>query len=125
MISEDQLNDTFGNPREKWESAKLEARRILHARAKATQLIEYGELAQQISSIHFDPHGSEFRKFLGQLSWEEDISGRGMITAIVVHKSDRLPGGGFFLLAQRLGRDVSDQLKFCSAEVERVFSDFR
>jgi hypothetical protein len=125
MINGDQLNETYGHSRESWEAAKTEARRILAAKAKARDLIEYGELAQQIPSIHFDPHGDDFRRFLGQLSWEEDAAGRAMITAIVVHKLDKRPGGGFFVLAQRLGRDVSD-LECCwSTEVRRVFTDFR
>lgn len=125
MIGEDQLDDTFGYPREDWDRAKDEARQILVRRAKKRQLIEYGELTREIRSIHFEPHGNEFRHFLGQLSWEEDAAGRGMITAIVVHKSDSLPGGGFFVLAERLGRDASDQLRFWSAEVQRVFTNWQ
>jgi hypothetical protein len=84
-------------------------------------LIEYGELTQRIHSIEFDPHGTPLRHFLGQLSWDEDIAGRAMITAIVVHKSDRLPGDGFFALAKTLGRDISDKLECWSKEVARVF----
>jgi hypothetical protein len=82
----------------------VEARNILIERAKARGLIEYGELTQQIHSIAFDPHGTQLHHFLGQLSWEEDIAGRAMITAIVVHKSDGLPGEGFFMLAKALAR---------------------
>jgi hypothetical protein len=125
MINEGHLNDTYGHPPESWEAAKAEARRILVDKAKAGQLIEYGELTHQIRSIHFDPHGNEFRRFLGQLSWEEDAAGRAMITALVVHKVDSRPGGGFFVLAQHLGRDVSDHERCWSTEVERVFADFR
>ena len=29
----------------------------------------YGELTRKIRSIRFDPHGDDFRRFLGQLSW--------------------------------------------------------
>jgi hypothetical protein len=47
-----------------------------------------------------------------------------MITAIVVHKNDGLPGEGFFALAKVLGRDVSDKLKCWTTEVARVFGDF-
>ncbi len=125
MIREQEASDTFGHPWQTWEAAKAEARRILVQKAKARELIEYGQLTEQIHPIHFDPHGTLFRRFLGQLSREEDAAGRGMITAIVVHKADGLPGGGFFVLAQDLGRKVSDQLSFWSKEVERVFTDFR
>jgi len=124
MITKSQLNEAFGFSMEQWQGAKAEARNILIENAKKAQLIEYSELTRQIHSIKFDPHETVFRRFLGQLSWEEDAAGRGMITAIVVHKSDHLPGGGFFELAGQLGRDVSDRLGFWSAEVNRVFADW-
>jgi hypothetical protein len=50
--------------------------------------------------------------------------GRSMITAIAVHKDDQRPGCGFFVLARKLGRDVSNEDKFWLNEVKRVFHDF-
>jgi len=123
LIKEAQLDDTFGHPRELWDAAKEEARRILAQTAKIPDVIEYGELTRKIRSIRFDPHGDDLRHFLGQLSWESDVAGRGMITAIVVHKHDQRPGTGFFTLAAELGRDISDPDKCWSQEVERVFRE--
>jgi len=125
MIREDQLDGTFGHPKELWDAAKEEARRTLAKIAKIPDVIEYGQLTREISSIRFDPHGDDFRRFLGQLSWESDAAGRGMITAIVVHKHDQRPGTGFFALAAELGSDISDPDKCWSQEVERVFRDFQ
>jgi hypothetical protein len=124
LIAEAQLSSTFGHDRGLWELAKDEARRALVNVARSLKLIEYGELTKKIQSIRFDPHGDDFRHFLGQLSWESDAAGAGMITAIVVHKHDQRPGGGFFTLAKRLGRDVSDSEKCWAQEVERVFRKF-
>ena len=124
MIAKAQLDSSFGHDRKLWEHAKEEARRVLVKVAKSLKLIEYGELTKKIQSIQFDPHGDDFRHFLGQLSWESDASGAGMITAIVVHKHDRRPGGGFFKLAKKLGRDVSDAETCWAEEVQRVFRKF-
>jgi hypothetical protein len=45
-----------------------------------------------------------------------------MLTVIVVHaKGDTLPGAGFFKLARKLGRVVSDKRTFCMEELERVY----
>jgi hypothetical protein len=123
MIKQDQLDATFGHPRDLWEAAKAEARRILATTAQIPDVIEYGELTRKIRSIHFDPHGDDFRRFLGELSWESDAAGRAMITAIVVHKHDHRPGTGFFSLAEELGRDVSDPDRCWSQEVECLFRE--
>src|SRR5690606_41343624 len=46
---------------------------------------------------------------LGENSTAEYRAGRGMLTAIVVHKSgDRKPGAGFYECAEALGLDTSD-----------------
>jgi len=124
MITSD-LNATFGYPRELWDAAKKEGLAILILRARGGVMIQYGEFAAELHRISFDPHGTEFRNFLGQLSFEEDAAGRGMITAIVVHKSDGHPGRGFFALARELGRNVDDPEKCWAEEVARVFADWQ
>jgi|SRR5581483_386411 len=124
MITEEQLDSTFGHDRELWNRAKDEARQLLARTAKRAGLIEYGELAKEIRTITFDPHGNDFRHFLGQLSSEADFAGEAMITALVVHKHDQRPGNGFFVLAKRLGRNVSDLEECWTHEVARVFQQF-
>lgn len=125
MIEKHELDSTFGYPFELWTAAKEQARDKLIKLAKAEQLIGYAELTSAIQSIRFDPHGDIFRRFLGQLSTEEDAAGRGMITAIVVHKTDGLPGIGFYRLAKSLGRNISDPELCWANEVKRVFSFWR
>jgi hypothetical protein len=124
MITENLLDSTFGHISADWESAKSEAREILARVAKAESTISYGDLARGIRSIRFDPHGDDFRHFLGQLSWEADAAGTGMITVLVVHAGgDNRPGNGFFKLAKHLGRDVSDPDICWITELQRVYRE--
>jgi hypothetical protein len=125
VITENLLDSTFGHAAVNWETAKEEAREILAHTAEAESTITYGDLARRIRSVRFDPHGDDFRHFLGQLSWEADLAGRGMITVLVVHAGgDNRPGKGFFALAKHLRRDVSDPDRCWVEELERVYRDF-
>ena len=92
-----------------WNAAKHEAKEILAERARVRGRIPYAELVSLIQAISFRAHDPRFFHFLGEISVEESQAGRGMMTALVVHKEgDMRPGPGFFELAQSLGRDTSD-----------------
>ncbi len=62
------------------------------------------------------------RLILGKISTYEHQEGRPMLTAIVVHRQDNIPGHGFFELAKHLGRlrEGDDELAFFCREVARV-----
>ncbi len=92
-----------------WRLAKQEAVAAMIKRAKRGRTMTYTDLCNEIEAIRFDPHDPRLPHFLGQISTEEDAAGRGMITAVVVHKSDGHPGKGFFELARRLGRTVLNE----------------
>lgn len=64
----------------------------------------------------------EIRQILGKISTYEHQQGRPLLTAIVVHKQDNIPGHGFFELARHLGRLSAgkDELAFFCGEVARV-----
>ena len=92
-----------------WEQAKRQAKDILAERARMRGMIPYSDLVAQINAINFHPQEFAFFHFLGEISREEAEAGRGMMTALVVHKvGDMQPGPGFYELARELGRDVSD-----------------
>jgi hypothetical protein len=113
--------DTFGFPAATWTSAKQEARTALVERAKVRGMIPYSDLVNEIHAIRFEAHDVRLFHLLGQLSTEEADAGRGMITALVVHKhGDMQPGPGFFELAEELGRDTSDILACWIGEVKKV-----
>jgi molybdopterin synthase catalytic subunit len=89
-------------------------------------MIPYSEFVTKIRSIQIDYHDPRLFHFLGEISAEECAAGRGMLTALVVHKhGDMQPGPGFFELAQALGQDTSDIVKFWIEEVKRVFAAWK
>ena len=104
-----------------WEAAKQEARAKLVEIARQRGRIPYSELVTHIHSISIDQHDPRLAHFLGEISEAEDTAGRGMLTAVVTHKSgDMQPGPGFFELAKRRGRDTSDILRCWVTEFNRV-----
>lgn len=113
-----------------WAQVKNEAYQAITARAQMRGMITYGELAQKITVIKFDfedpSHRDTIGWLLGELSRDEVAQGRGLITALVVHKRDDMePGRGFFELANELGYDTSDYTVCwanCVKEVHKVWS---
>ena len=49
-------------------------------------MLPYSDLVRAIHSISFDAHDTRLNTLLRDLSTEESQAGRGMITALVVHK---------------------------------------
>lgn len=111
----------YGFENSQWEKAKRQAKEILIAVARRRGRIAYSELVAQISTLHLESHDSRLFHLLGEISSEEDVEGRGMLTAIVVHKAgDMQPGPGFFELAKTLGRNTKDQLACWVSEFNKV-----
>jgi hypothetical protein len=106
-----------------WEAAKREGKELLADYARRRQMIPYSEFVQRIRSIQIEHDDPRLAHSLDEISSNESAAGRGMLTALVVHKSgDYQPGPGFFELAQRLGHNVTDIEKFWVQEVKRVFA---
>ena len=106
-----------------WEAAKREGKELLADYAKRRQMIPYSEFVRRIRSIQIEHDDPRLAHFLGEISSEESTAGRGMLTALVVHKrGDYQPGPGFFDLAQQLGHNVTDIEKFWIQEVKRIFA---
>lgn len=117
------IRDGFrhGFDADKWESAKSEARLFMIERARRRGMVSYSELVANVFSIELQPHDPRLFHFLGEIAKEEDTAGRGMLTAVVVHKTgDMEPGSGFYELANRLGRDTTDEQKCWIAELHKV-----
>jgi hypothetical protein len=94
-------------------------RSALVSRAKSRSMMTYTEVARLVG---VEPHDPRLSSWLGEISREEDAAGRGMLSAIVVHKAgDMEPGWGFFEFAAGLGRDVHDTTAFWVEEVKRVY----
>ncbi len=108
-----------------WERAKQEMKLAIIERAKKRLMINYSELLNKITSLKLDieqiDHRSIMAEMLGEISLAEDKVGRGMLSALVVHKTgDMEPGQGFFHYAEVLGKDISDKTRFWTQEVNKV-----
>ena len=110
-----------------WGCTKEEMRVAIIDRAKREGMISYSELLKNVKSLKLDieeiDHRSIMAEMLGEISLAEDKAGRGMLSALVVHKTgDMEPGQGFFDYAETLGRDISDKTRCWVREVERVYN---
>jgi hypothetical protein len=113
----------YGYNDAEWNAAKEEIKSLLTARAAQNEMpISYSEMAASVHSIRFSPEEYAYHHILGEVSEEEDAAGRGMLSAMVVHKHDSVPGPGFFVLAKKLGRDTSDRDNCWGEEMKLVYA---
>jgi len=106
-----------------WKQAIEQTTNILMdvARDNTYPIITYSDLAEQITYIDLQPHDKRMGILLGEISRAEHAEGRGMLSALVVHKrGDLKPNKGFFELAKDLGEDVSDEPAFWLSEWNKV-----
>jgi hypothetical protein len=112
----------YGFDKVAWMKAKQEAMMLMIVKAKEQSVISYSELVQQIRSITLDPQDPRLRNLLCEISAEEERAGRGMLSAVVVHKSgDRQPGPGFYEFAEEIGKKVTDKTEFWVRELTKVY----
>ena len=84
-------------------------------------LIAYSELSNLMKTFRIEAFGLPMSEMLGEIAEAEDEAGRGLLTVIVVHKAgDQEPGSGFFELAEKRGRDVSDRMVLWVTEFKKV-----
>lgn len=67
--------------------------------------------------------GAEIGKMLGEISEDEHLAGRPLLSAVAINTQNR-PGGGFFTLASELGRQVGDQDTFWSQELQAAYEEW-
>jgi len=108
-----------------WERTKQEMKSIIIEYAKRAAMITYSELLNKEISLKLNmeqiDHRNIMAQLLGEISQEEDKAGRGMLSAIVIHKNGSMePGQGFFNYAQLLGKDISNPIQFWVREVQKV-----
>ncbi|MCY4284691.1 MAG: hypothetical protein OXC65_05025 [Thiotrichales bacterium] len=128
MKDEDSI---FGFSKEEWELGKKVARNAMLSAAVRERrdslpnfTITYSELAPKINAraTGFNLRAQDRRLYLmlDQISTEEHKAGRGMLSVVVVRKSDGRPGHKFFYLAKSLGHDTEDYEAFWQAELSKV-----
>ena len=105
-----------------WEAAKDEARRVMIDKARHNDVIHYSDLVREIRKCDLEPHDLRLNHMLYEIASEEDEARRGLLTALVVHKSDGVPGPGFFEMAKERGRDISDPVTCWIEELKNVYA---
>lgn len=123
MLRDDAKLNPYGFTEAQWSAGKAEATAVLAEYARRRQMIPYSDFVKRLKSIKLEHRDPRLFHFLGEISAEENDAGRGMLTALVVHKSgDMQPGPGFFELAKKLGHKTADIEKFWIEEVKKVFA---
>ncbi len=126
MLRDDAKLNQYGFTMTQWDAAKSEAKAILAECAKRGHMIAYSDFVKKLHSISLEHRDPRLFHFLGEISAEEDAAGRGMLTALVVHKQgDMKPGPGFFELAKKLGHKTRDIDKFWIDEVNKVIAAWK
>jgi len=90
--------------------------------ARSGKTASYTEIGGLVG-LH--PRSSRLHALLSGVCTEEVGRGRPMLGAVVVGKSKGVPGGGFFHIAERLGRfrggDKAAEKEFFSRELKAVY----
>lgn len=112
----------IGMPEADWLRAKEEVRGILRDAARVRKTIPYSELTAMVNTVRVEPHSQVLFNLLGEISEEEGLADRGLLSVVVVHKDgDMRPGPGFFNIAKNFGADVSDLDKCWLNELKKVW----
>lgn len=96
----------FNVPTETWDAAVDEVYDLLAEVARRSETISYGAVVARMSTISLAPDSTAFHHLLGDVSKRAFDEGAPLLSAVVVHKDDGKPGGGFARLGRRLGFEV-------------------
>jgi hypothetical protein len=110
-----------------WIASKHEAREFLVeiARSEEGIPVSYTELCKHIKALPFTAQSELLGDLLTEISADEDEKGRGLLSVLVVHKEDEMPGQRFFNEAKKRGRDISDKTKCWAEELTKVLAYWR
>ena len=117
----------FGFKADAWEKGKREAICAIVSAGRREDLISYSDLSKQIISIRVEPHDYAMDRLLDEISKEENAAGRGILTALVVLKEERVPAEGFWASARAMERVmerlIDDKWSFWAEEVKFVWRE--
>lgn len=94
--------------------------------ARRKDVVTYGQLAHDFGyTIGSTYDATQWGSLLGHLSTVENDAGRPLLSVIVVNKQDNLPSGGFWDMAQNVGRygglTPEDRVAFAINEMKNVY----
>jgi len=95
--------------------------------AKRATVITYGDLGAIFGYDMKNPdERNQLYYQLGEISWAEHDKRRPLLSSVVVHKDDNMPGGGFFSLAKDAGlMKGNDKDVFFAQELNRLYEYWR
>lgn len=106
-----------------WATTRADALRVLQQVAASRQTVSYGEFGRMLKSPlhHRNP---ALYELLRDLCYHEQQAGRPNLCALVVRKSDGMPGKGFFEHGGLSGEDVSDPRAYWQAAVQACWDAY-
>src|SRR5208283_4437107 len=101
--------------------------RHLREVAARGQITYYKDVAAIVGLDMANPHErDQMSVLLDDISISEHDEGRPLLSAVVIHRQDNIPGNGFFTMATRVGEyDGGDRFTFFMVELRRVHDYWR
>ena len=122
MIDRPIVSESFA--RANWAQLKAELRHTLIALAKSRRTICYSDLARGLQTATIHHRSPMFTPLLIEVCDEAERDGDGSLCALVVRKSDGIPGKGYFEAAALRGADVTDPYTYWQSEAEKVWEQW-
>jgi hypothetical protein len=90
--------------------------------ARQRRYIRYADAATVVGlDMNIPADRDEISRLLDEISMHEFNDGKPLLSAVVIHVQDNIPGNGFFTMAERIGRfDGTDRLQFWLGELRAV-----
>lgn len=107
--------------------AKRAATQEMERVAAAGTTTTYSRLADLIADqagLRYRPDDGRFATMLCEISRSTDVQRRVLLSAVVIHATDDLPGEGFFNFARERGRSFDDESAFHALALEAVHASY-
>lgn len=116
-------SERLGYSESEWQLVKTQLKSLLIDTARKEQLITYKDLSFGLNPEKFPPNSEALSALLYEVTREEFLNGKGLLTSVVV-KSGQVPfpGDGFFKCAEECGKRVYGRQKFWIRELKHLYS---
>ena len=115
-------NEKLGYNDDEWQLKKDQLKSVLIDTARKEKLITYKDVSSILNAERFPPNSEALSALLFEVTREEYLNGKGLLTAVVVKTGPiPFPGDGFFKCAQECGKRVLGREKFWIFELKRLY----